>query len=399
MVKERRFYDILGVLPDSPASEIKKAFKKLALKHHPDKGGDPDKFKEIAHAFEVLSDPKKRQIYDEGGEQALKEGGTDGFSGFHNPMDIFDMFFGGGRSRQPHRGRDTVHPLSVTLEELYNGATRKFNVTKNVICCKCEGRGGKPGAVQPCRTCKGRGVEIHMLQMGPGMFQQSQTICSACHGNKEIIDPKDRCTICMGKKVIREKKLLKVEIEKGMVDNQTIRFSGEGDQEPGIEPGDIVITIDEQPHERFHRRKADLIYSMDLSLSEALTGFRRTIKTLDDRDLLIETVPGEIIKVGDFRAIHGEGMPRYRNPFDKGSLIIKFTVEFPSSLSLRDCEKLRQILPRPADAMIPDDAEPCTMVDFDPQRDFNRPSASHREAYMDDESDEPGPQRVQCASQ
>ncbi|BHF72816.1 DnaJ (Hsp40), sub A, member 4 [Sparganum proliferum] len=134
--------------------------------------------------------------------------------------------------------------------------------------------------------------------MGPGMFQQSQSICSVCHGNKEIIDPKDRCTACMGKKVVREKKLLK--------DNQTIRFSGEGDQEPGIEPGDIVIAIDEQPHERFHRRKADLIYSMDLSLNEALTGFRRTIKTLDDRCLLIETSPGEIIKVGDFRAIHGE---------------------------------------------------------------------------------------------
>jgi len=404
MVKEKHYYDVLGVSPDATAAEIKKCYKKMALKFHPDKNPEGgEKFKEISQAFEVLSDPKKRQIYDEGGEQALKEGGGSDF-GFHNPMDIFDMFFGGGmghRSRGPPRGRDTVHPLSVKLEELYKGTSRKLHVTKSVICDKCQGRGGKEGSVMPCRVCRGTGVEVHLRQIAPGFVQQSQTTCSNCHGSKETIDPKDRCKTCNGKKVVREKKLLVVEIDKGMMDNQTIRFSGEGDQEPGIEPGDIVFAIDEQPHKDFHRRKMDLIYTMKLSLSEALTGFTRIIKTLDDRSLVIETKPGEIIEPDHCRRILNEGMPRYKSPFEHGQLIIKFLVEFPETLDPTICGKLRNLLPRPKEDIVSDDAEHCELLSFDPKRDFtSSQSGGYREAYMDDDgSDGPGPQRVQCGSQ
>ncbi len=144
----------------------------------------------------------------------------------------------------------------------------------------------------------------------------------------------------------------------------------------------------------------DLIYSMTLSLSEALTGFRRVIKTLDKRELVIENKAGEVIKPDEFRCIQNEGMPRYKSPFEHGRLIIKFAVEFPESLDPNLCGKLRQLLPRPNEDIVSDNAEHCELHSFDPQRDFTKASSGgYREAYMeDDASDGPGPQRVQCGS-
>lgn len=174
MVKETSFYDILGVKPGCSPDDLKKAYRKLALKFHPDKNpNEGERFKQISQAYEVLSDPEKKRIYDEGGEQALKEGGNGG--GFSSPMDLFEMFFGGGGGmgrgggrRRDRKGRDVFHQMTVSLEELYNGAVRKLALQKNVICDKCEGRGGKKGAVETCPTCSGSGVQIQVIQIGPG---------------------------------------------------------------------------------------------------------------------------------------------------------------------------------------------------------------------------------------
>ncbi|XP_013408528.1 dnaJ homolog subfamily A member 1 [Lingula anatina] len=400
MVKETKYYDLLGVKPDASDAELKKAYRKLALKYHPDKNpNEGEKFKQISQAYEVLADPKKREIYDKGGEEGIKTGGA---GEFHNPMDIFDMLFGGGgRRRGPNKGKDVVHQLSVSLEDLYNGATRKLALQKNVICNKCEGRGGKKGAVEQCTTCKGTGMQVHVQRLGIGMVQQIQTVCQNCRGQGEKINAKDLCKQCSGKKVVRERKILEVHIDKGMKDGQQVRFTGEGDQEPGLEPGDIIIILEQKDHPKFKRQSHDLIMNMDLELVEALCGFKKSIETLDKRILVISSLPGEVVKPGDLKCIPNEGMPAHRNPFEKGLLIIKFDVKFPKPgiIPHEKLQKVEHLLPPREEVIIPDHAEECDLVEFDPHL---HGSAHHSrgEAYDSDDEDAhhghgPG---VQCAS-
>ncbi|XP_064645646.1 dnaJ homolog subfamily A member 1-like [Lineus longissimus] len=404
MVKETKYYDTLGVKPSATQEELKKAYRKLALKYHPDKNpNEGERFKLISQAYEVLADEDKRQIYDKGGEDAIKEGGTGGGFNFHSPMDIFDMFFGGGGRgggrRGPRKGKDVVHQLSVTLDDLYNGTTRKLALQKNVICNKCEGRGGKKGAVESCPNCRGTGMQVRVQQLSPGIVQQVQSMCYECQGQGERINQKDMCKNCSAKKVVRERKILEVHVDKGMKDDQQIRFSGEGDQEPGLEPGDILIVLDEKPHSVFKRQDQDLFMIMELELVEALCGFQKTVTTLDNRSLVIKVIPGDVIKEGDLKCIYGEGMPRYKNPFDKGRLIIRFKVNFPKPgfLPATKLPQLEKILPERQEVIIPDSAEECTLTEFDPSQDAGR--GSRGEAYHEDDDEMGGQQRVQCASQ
>ncbi|ESN92603.1 hypothetical protein HELRODRAFT_95902 [Helobdella robusta] len=404
MVKETGYYDLLGVKPNATPDELKKAYRKLALKYHPDKNpNEGEKFKAISQAYEVLADPKKRDLYDRGGEQAIKEGGV--ASEMHNPMDIFDMFFGGGRRGRsgPPKGKDVVHQIKVTLEELYNGSTRKLSLQKNIICPKCEGRGGKAGSVEKCANCRGTGMQTRIQQLAPGFMQQIQSVCVECQGQGEKIAAKDRCKECQGKKIIREKKILEIHVDKGMKDGQQIRFSGEGDQEPGLEPGDIVVILDESEHPVFRRIHSDLTMKMEINLTEALCGFQKTIKTLDDRCLVITSLPGEVIKHDEMKSILNEGMPFYKNPMEKGRLIVHFQVKFPENnwITGEKLVELEKLLPHRVESIIPDHAEECVLHKFDPATNRAGMNGRQGEAYdSDDESSgHHGGQRVQCASQ
>jgi DnaJ family protein A protein 2 len=204
---------------------------------------------------------------------------------------------GGGRQQAVRKTKDLVHRVNVTLEDLYKGKTTKLALTRNALCSKCHGRGGKEGAVRPCSSCNGRGIKVTLRQMGP-MIQQIQSACDECSGTGEVINVKDRCQQCKGKKVMPEKKILEVHIDKGMKGGQTIVFSGESDQSPNAESGDVVIVIEEKPHDRFKRQETNLITELEIDLLTALGGGRVVIRHLDDRALLVNFVPGEVVKNG-----------------------------------------------------------------------------------------------------
>lgn len=417
MVKETTYYDILGVSPNCTEEELKKSYRKLALKYHPDKNpNEGERFKAISQAYEVLSNSEKREIYDRGGEQAIKQGGQGGMAD-HSPMDIFEMFFGGGarqRERGPKKGKDIVYQMNVTLEELYNGATRKLAISKKVVCDKCEGRGTKSPTIGPtkCVGCRGSGVKVRVEHVGHSIVQRIESKCNECFGQGEVIPQKDRCKNCEGKKISRETKIIEVHIDKGMEDGHKITFANEGDMEPGLDlPSDIIVVLDEKPHERFKRcHKNDLLTNLELNLNEVLTGFTRAIKTLDDRILVLKTLPGEVVKHGSFKSIASEGMPVHRNPFDKGSLLIQISVQFPDEIDATIAAQLEKLLPPKPTIDFPltgENVEDVTMFDFDPRADRNRGRGrgGRSEAYTEDDDDAdyagmpPGGSGVQCRPQ
>ncbi|KAI8810068.1 hypothetical protein BJ742DRAFT_867995 [Cladochytrium replicatum] len=405
MVKDTKYYDLLEVDPSASESDLKKAYRKLALKYHPDKNPDAgDKFKEISHAYEILSDSQKRRIYDDYGEEGLSgDGGMGGVS----PEDLFSQIFGGGmfggggrgKPSGPRRGKDMAHALKVTLEELYKGKVSKLALQKQIICPKCDGKGGKEGAVKSCAGCNGRGVKIIMRQIGP-MIQQMQQTCPDCNGEGEVIREKDRCKHCSGKKVLSERKILEVHIDKGMRDNQKIPFAGEGDQAPGIIPGDVIIVVQEKEHDRFKRTNDDLHYEAKIDLLTALAGGQITIPHLDDRVLLVSILPGEVIKPGEIKCITGEGMPAYKRPYDRGNLFVRFEIIFPPP-NWGPSEKvteLEKILPaRPAIQDISDRVvDEVVLTNVDPMQ--HERNQRNQDNGDDDDEGGHGPS-VQCAQQ
>ncbi|EGT59731.1 hypothetical protein CAEBREN_01734 [Caenorhabditis brenneri] len=402
MVKETGYYDVLGVKPDASDSELKKAYRKLALKFHPDKNPDgAEQFKQISQAYEVLSDENKRKIYDQGGEEALQGGGAGG-EGFHNPFDVFDMFFGGGGGgrRGERRVKPTVHNLRVTLDTLYKGATKKLKISRTATCKPCKGKGGNEGAAKDCTDCQGRGIKIRVIRMGP-MVQQMQSHCDSCNGEGSVFAEKDRCKKCMGKKQVKEDEIIEVKIEPGMRDGEKFVFEGKGDEVVGIEkPGDFVVVLDEVENDRFVRKGDNLIIQHNIDLSEALCGFVRTITTLDGRVIYYRVLPGEVIAHADVKVIHNEGMPMRRAPTDKGDLLVQFDVKFPDKINPDAAKKLADLLPGKKEEIIDDEAEVVELTELDPRA--SRQMFGEREEYEGhghggfSGGHGHGPQGVQC---
>jgi len=417
-VADTKLYDLLGVKSNASETEIKKAYRKLAKQYHPDKNPDPaaaEKFKDLSFAHDVLTDEEKRSIYDRYGERGLREG----MGGFGGMDDIFSHIFGGGGGgglfshfgfsnfgggmprRQPRRGENISHVLKVKLEDLYNGKTSKLKLNKKVICEACKGAGGKAGAVQTCHTCRGTGTKVSLIQIGPGMVQQTQRVCPDCSGEGEIIDAKHRCKKCKGKKVVQESKVLEVQVEKGMRDEQKVTFRGEGDQQPGIEPGDVIIILKQHEHERFSRRGDNLSLKMKISLVEALCGFQIPIIHLDGRELLITSLAGKVITPGCVKLVSGEGMPMHRNPMEKGDLAVSFDIEFPPDNFNTSFLELEKLLPP---RMPKEDYKHDEVYDVELLGEEHIGSEEYsrrKEAYGYEEEDDDeagGPQGMQCAT-
>jgi len=316
------------------------------------------------------------------------------------------MFFGGGRggSRRgpsgPQKGEDIQHSVKASLEDLYNSKIVKLAISRNKPCTDCEGRGGKEGAEKRCDDCGGRGIKVSLRQIGPGMVQQVQSHCGTCKGAGKSMDEKDKCKSCKGLKVFKDRKVLEVHIEKGMKQGSKVRFSGEADELPGTIAGDVIISISEKEHDVFKRKGADLVMDMKLSLTEALTGFIKTIKHLDGRILKIQAAAGVVTKHESIKCIQGEGMPLQGNPFTKGRLFIRFLVDFPVSLAPDVVASLKKILPKAQLPMLDGEEEECSLIDVDLSQFGQSHSGSGRRDATDEGDDDEeggmGGQRVQC---
>lgn len=330
-----------------------------------------------------------------------------------NAEDLFAQFFGGGggpfggmfgggggmREQGPKKARTIHHVHKVSLEDIYKGKVSKLALQKSVLCPTCEGRGGKEGAVKTCTGCNGVGMKTMMRQMGP-MIQRFQTVCPDCQGEGEIIRERDRCKKCNGKKTTVERKVLHVHVDKGVQSGHKIDFRGEGDQMPGVQPGDVQFEIEQKPHPRFQRKGDDLFYHAEIDLLTALAGGTIHIEHLDERWLTVNIEPNEPITPGAVKVIKGQGMPSFRH-HDHGNMYVQFDVKFPGKGEIQNVEMLEQVLPPrssasqpPADAMV-DEAVDLEDVDARQQ------ARAHGATGMDEEDEEGGQggERVQCASQ
>ncbi|KAK2080159.1 hypothetical protein QBZ16_000012 [Prototheca wickerhamii] len=411
-IDNQRYYDILGVPRTASETEVRKAHRKLALKEHPDKGGDPEKFKEINEAYETLRDAEKRKIYDQYGEEAVKEGlGQGGMGG--GAADIFDLFGmgGGGRRGAPRerRAEDVVHKMKVSLEEMYKGNVRKLQMSRSIKCPTCSGNGSKSGKRYECETCKGTGVEVRLRPLGPGMMQQIQQRCSACGGQGTYTPPSDRCPDCSGKGVVPDRKVFEVHVEPGHRHGAKIVYRGEaGSDGPDVLPGDLIFVLEQKEHASFKRIGSDLFLEKQVSLVEALTGTLMHVKHLDDRVLEINSA-GTVIKPDAWMCVRGEGMPIHGRPFEKGNLYIHFSVEFPETVGADVAAALRAALGTPppsTNGAVPmEDLEEVSLApvkdieaEIKMRREHERRTGAQYDSDSDDEAGMRG-QRVACSQQ
>ena len=350
-IDNKKLYEVLGVDPKASDQELRSSYKKLVLKYHPDKveeeGGDPDKIKEINLAYEILSDREKRELYDRYGLEGVRNGGGMQGGGFD---DLFDMLGRGGRGGNRPRGqrekpkmKPTLKEVTVKLEDIYNGKLIDVPHKKNVLCGGCSGTGGK--GVKSCKDCDGQGAVIKTVQIAPGMYQRAQMACPKCKGKGETVDPANICKTCKGEKVQQQEKKVQVSVEAGTPNDHQIKISGEGEEHPDAQPGDLIVKVNVQKHPIYERKGADLLILKNISLKEALLGFNFEILFLDGKKITISSMPGEVVSYGQFKTVKGKGLPFHRDIMGRGNLIINFKVDFPDikTISAESRETLQKV--------------------------------------------------------
>ncbi|MDD5152452.1 MAG: molecular chaperone DnaJ [Candidatus Pacebacteria bacterium] len=351
---KKDYYKTLGVEKNASADEIKKAFRKLAHKHHPDKGGDEKMFKEVNEAYQVLSDEKKRAEYDTygsvgggagfGGAQG-QTGGFDfsGFGGGFNGQgfenidlnDIFGDLFGGRSARssgKARRGRDISVDLQISFSEAVFGVERKVTITKVSACQSCKGSGARPGsAMKTCGECKGQGSLKEIKRSFLGSFAQVRE-CPTCGGSGKI--PDEKCATCKGDGVLRKAEEITIRVPSGIENGQTLRMTGAGEAVKNGPTGDLYVKIHVVPHSVFKREQENLVMNLNVKLTDAILGAVYPVQTLDGE---IELTIPKGVSTGDVLRVRSKGVPvdtRHR-----GDLFIKIEVKTPAKLS-RQAQKL-----------------------------------------------------------
>ena len=358
MANKRDYYEVLGVDKNASEEDIKKAYRKIAIKYHPDRNPDnkeaEEKFKEAAEAYDVLHDPQKRQQYDQFGFDA--PGGFGFGSGGFSMDDIFSMFgsvfegggfggfggFGGGRggsTQRKYRGGDLRLKVRLNLQEVATGVTKKFRVKKDITCPHCHGSGAEAGSTpETCPTCHGTGYTVQTKQTLFGIMQ-TQGPCPTCRGEGKII--KNKCKACGGDGVIKGDEVVEVKIPAGVADGMVLTIQGKGNAGPhnGI-AGDIQVFISEEENETFIRQDNDLIYNLLLDFPTAALGGEVKIPTVEGKSLKINLEPG--IQPGTTKRLRGKGLPAVQGyGSGMGDIIVNISVYVPKTLSREEKEALQ----------------------------------------------------------
>ncbi|WWC67101.1 uncharacterized protein I206_101008 [Kwoniella pini CBS 10737] len=334
-------YSILGVKKDATDADLKKAYRKLSKKLHPDINPDEgahERFIEVSKAYEVLSDSEKRGIYDRHGQKGLEQHEAQKQAGSQDP---FARFFGGG-APQENRGPGLITNLEVSLADMYTGRTVEFQIPRKIICTHCHGSGAESDRdIHECDRCGGRGMTIQRHQVFPGMVTNVQMQCNHCHGKGQRITRP--CHLCHSAKVIDTQHTLAVHIPAGAPEGFEEVFSGEADESTDWEAGDVVVRVRSRKGENeggWGRKEGGVIGRVVLGVAEALLGFERNLTHLDGRTIPIgrkgTTQPGEV------EVIEGEGMPAYSD-IPQGDMYIEYSVVIPTEVTSGTQEKLRDI--------------------------------------------------------
>lgn len=357
---KRDYYEILGISKNASADEIKKAYRKAAVKYHPDKeGGNEEKFKEVNEAYEVLKDSSKRQRYDQFGHAGVGGNGGmggnpfgGGFSGFGGNSqnihfdfgdgglgDIFSQFFGGnmgGNSRGPRRGRDVEATLQLTFEEAVFGVEEKIAIEMDDECSRCHGTTVEPGyEMKTCPTCKGAGQTNRVMNTIFGPIQQAAT-CETCNGRGKV--PEKVCSVCHGKGVERRKQTINLKVPAGIDDGATIRLREKGEAVGNGSRGDLYVHIRVKAHKRFTREGDIILSEHHISMVEAALGTEVDVETVDGRVRM--KVPAGTQSGTDFK-LSGHGVPHIKGE-KRGPHIVSIVVDTPTKLSRKQRELLEQ---------------------------------------------------------
>ena len=358
---KRDYYEVLGVDKKASEDEIKKAYRKIAIKYHPDRNpGDKtaeEKFKEAAEAYSVLSDKQKRQQYDQFGFDGPNMGG--GFGGFgaggFSMDDIFSMFgdvfggrggfggfsgFGGGQRAQ-YRGTDLRLKVRLTLQEISTGVTKKFKVRKDIVCSECNGSGAQNGSgSETCPTCHGQGYTVRTVRSILGMMQ-TQSECPTCHGEGTVI--KNKCPHCSGQGIVKGEEVVEINIPAGVAEGMVVNVPGKGNAAPhnGV-PGNIQVYVEEEPNDTFVRDGQDIIYNLLLDFPTAALGGEVDIPTIEGTKVKIKIEPGT--QPGKTLRLRGKGLPAVQGyGSGRGDLVVQVSVYVPKTLDRQERQMLEQL--------------------------------------------------------
>jgi len=357
-MSSKNYYEILGVEKNADESEIKKGYRKMAVKWHPDKNPDNKdeaeaKFKEINEAYEVLSDPQKKSLYDKYGIDGLRDNGMGEGSPFHtsNPEDIFKMFFGdqspfgsmgGGihsRNNISKNEAKTVN-IPITIKDCYNGSKKKITLKIKQLCEECNGYGGQN--LLQCSDCNGIGIKIIDRMIGPGMIQRSQGVCNTCSGNKKVA--KNPCRGCSstGTKIV-EKQFLLV-IDSGTEDNDKKIFENMGDQSLNSIAGDVIFILKEEECKKFKRIGNHLIYNHGVMICNAIIGTSISFEDINGKNISYKI--NSVIKDNSYTVIKNKGMPIKNSDGKYGDLYVVYNIRYPTkTFTQTEKEQLKKILP------------------------------------------------------